>query len=463
MATFRSNTIEQLCSALAHVTISHAVLFSISVLLLHLVSNKYLTRLRRVPGPFLAGFTRLWKLNCIAHDQLEKVQMQLHARYGPVVRISPNEVLISDPSAIKTIYGHSLNFRKTKFSIPFGTKDNDDLFTDPNVARHAHHRREIASAYSMTSLVELEPMVDKCVETMCDQFRGLAGQRKSLDIAKWLQFYAFDVIGQITLSRPFGFMQEGKDVQGCISKLERYLIHGALFTVMPEFWPLYYLVNTLLSKVGLAYPPGIGVFNEFMGRDESTIWRSCFANVAAGSDTTAISLRAIIYFLLQNPRAHHRLQDEIHTFSAEGKVSDPVTFGEACKMPYLQAVMKEAMRVHPSAQWTGTEVGINPYVIHRNTSIFGDDAEVFRPERWLENEEKAKEMDRYMVQFGTGSRVCLGKNISLMEMSKLLPEILRYFDFELVHPEEPWSVSNFWFAKQDDMDCFVTGRKLSRI
>ena len=196
MTTFRSNTIEQLRSALAHVTISHAVLFSISVLLLHLVSNKYLPRLRHVPGPFLAGFTRLWKLNCVAHGQLEKVQMQLHARYGPVVRISPNEVLISDPSAIKSIYGHSSNFRKTKFYIPFGTKDNDDLFTDPNVVRHAHHRREIASAYSMTSLVELEPMVDKCVETMCDQFRGLAGQGKPLDIAKWLQFYAFDVSEQ---------------------------------------------------------------------------------------------------------------------------------------------------------------------------------------------------------------------------------------------------------------------------
>ncbi|RSL68988.1 hypothetical protein CEP54_002517 [Fusarium duplospermum] len=117
MTTFRSNTIQQLRSALAHVTISHAVLFSISILLLHLISNKCLTRLRHVPGPFLAGFTRLWKLNCVAQGQLEQVQMQLHARYGPVVRISPNEVLISDHSAIKTVYGHSSNFRKTKFYI----------------------------------------------------------------------------------------------------------------------------------------------------------------------------------------------------------------------------------------------------------------------------------------------------------------------------------------------------------
>ncbi|KAF4992377.1 hypothetical protein FDECE_13733 [Fusarium decemcellulare] len=505
MAIFSSSTAEQLYSVLTHVTFSNALLFIISVWFLHVIKNKYLTKLRNVPGPFLAGFTRLWKLNRVAHGDMEKVQMQLHARYGSVVRIGPNEVLISDPSAIKTIYGHSSNFRKTKFYIPFGTKDNDDLFTDPNVARHAHHRREIASAYSMTSLVELEPMVDACVKTMCDRFQSLAAiQRKPLDIAKWLQFYAFDVIGQITFSRPFGFMQEGKDVQDCIAKLERYLLHGALFTVMPEFWSLYYLAITLLSRLGLAYPPGIGIFNEFvgaqiqdrlergsqgqfdfvtrlqkMGREESTIWRSCFANVAAGSDTTAISLRAIIYFLLKNPHAYRCLQDEIDTSIAEGKVSDPVTFGEASKMSYLQAVMKEAMRLHPAVQWSlpryvppmglqigpvdippGSEVGINPYVIHRNTSIFGDDAEVFRPERWLEDEARARDMDRYMVQFGTGSRVCLGKNISLMEMSKLIPELLRHFDLELVNPHVPWTVSNFWFAKQGDMDCYVMRRSL---
>ncbi|KAM5343526.1 hypothetical protein ACJ41O_012063 [Fusarium nematophilum] len=232
--------------------------------------------------------------------------MQLHERYGPVVRIAPNEVIVSDPSAIKTIYGHTSNLGKTKFYIQFGTEDNDDLFTDPNIARHAHHRREIAAAYSMTSLVELEPFVDECIRTICEKLQDLFVQgHRALDIASWLQFYAFD------------------------------------------YWSLYYAVTALLSKLRLVYPPGISIFNEFvgtqikdrlergdegqsdfvsrlqkMGRPESTIWRSCFANVAAGSDTTAISLQSIMYFLLRNPSAYRQLQEEIDTFSAEGKISE---------------------------------------------------------------------------------------------------------------------------------------------
>lgn len=158
-------------------------------------------------------------------------------------------------------------------------------------------------------------------------------------------------------------MKEGKDIQNCVAKLERYLIHGAIFTVIPEYWSLYYVATTLLSKLGLIYPPGIGIFNDFvgaqikarldrgdngqtdfisrlqkMGCTQPTIWRSCFANVAAGSDTTAISLRSIMYFLLKNRLTYRRLQEEIDTFSDEEKIGDPVTFGEANNMPYLQAV-----------------------------------------------------------------------------------------------------------------------------
>ncbi|KAM5368742.1 hypothetical protein ACJZ2D_009408 [Fusarium nematophilum] len=293
--------------------------------------------------------------------------MQLHERYGPVVRIAPNEVIVSDPSAIKTIYGHTSNLGKTKFYIQFGTEDNDDLFTDPNIARHAHHRREIAAAYSMTSLVELEPFVDECIRTICEKLQDLFVQgHRALDIASWLQFYAFDVSGgqadqtsqYLTISYCPGnwpnhilptirIHERGSGRTKLHRKARALPGPRALFTVVPEYWSLYYAVTALLSKLRLVYPPGISIFNEFvgtqikdrlergdegqsdfvsrlqkMGRPESTIWRSCFANVAAGSDTTAISLQSIMYFLLRNPSAYRQLQEEIDTFSAEGKISE---------------------------------------------------------------------------------------------------------------------------------------------
>ena len=80
------------------------------------------------------------------------------------------------------------------------------------------------------------------------------------------------------------------------------------------------------------------------------------SNIFAGSDTTAISTRAIIYYLLKNPAAKQKLVDEIDDLKKQGKISDPVKFGEAEKMPYLQAVMYEALRsvpvLHPTIEPT---------------------------------------------------------------------------------------------------------------
>lgn len=68
------------------------------------------------------------------------------------------------------------------------------------------------------------------------------------------------------------------------------------------------------------------------------------SNIFAGSDTTAISTRAIIYYLLKNSDAKQKLIDEIDDLKKQGKISDPVKLAEADSMPYLQAVMYEALR-----------------------------------------------------------------------------------------------------------------------
>jgi len=75
---------------------------------------------------------------------------------------------------------------------------------------------------------------------------------------------------------------------------------------------------------------------------------SCGANIAAGSDTTGISLSAALYYLYRNPGKLAKLRQEIDQGQATGQVSDPVTFKESQNMTYLQAVIKEALRIHPA-------------------------------------------------------------------------------------------------------------------
>ena len=134
----------------------------------------------------------------------------------------------------------------------------------------------------------------------------------------------------------------------------------------------------------------------------------------AGSDTTAISLRACFYYLIKTPRAYKRLIDEILAADQAGQLSPNITYEECLKLPYLQAAMKEAMRLHPGVGFplerfvpeggaticgeylpTGTNVSISAPVLHINKEVWGSDAEEFRPERWIDADaERTKVMDR---------------------------------------------------------------------
>lgn len=170
------------------------------------------------------------------------------------------------------------------------------------------------------------------------------------------------------------------------------------------------------------------------------------ANMFAGSDTTAISLRAIFYHLLRNPTTLQSLMDELE--SNDLFSNGPVKWGDVHKLPYLSAVIHEALRCHPAAGLTlerivsasgltvcgeflpaGTIVGCNAWVVHRNEQVFGAQPELFRPERWVDaSDEQRTEMNNTLFLFGAGTRSCIGKNISLLEMYKLVPALLHKFE-----------------------------------
>lgn len=178
----------------------------------------------------------------------------------------------------------------------------------------------------------------------------------------------------------------------------------------------------------------------------------------AGSETTAISLSAVFYFLLKTPSALARLRKEIDDAAREGRFSDNetglVTWHESQTLPYLDMCVKEAFRLHPAPGLPmerivpkggleiagrriggGTIVGCSAWVLHRDERVFGEDVDAYRPERWEVqgegDEARVKAMNGQMLQFGMGSRTCIGKNISLLEIYKLVPSMLRRFEVSL--------------------------------
>lgn len=224
-------------------------------------------------------------------------------------------------------------------------------------------------------------------------------------------------------------------------------------SVLPSTEPKTGMQPDLLSKFVQAKTDR----PEFM--TDSLVMTMAISMAFAGSETTAISLSSVFYYLLKNPKCMEKLYQELDSKAKDGYFKDSehgvVTWTESQGLPYLDACIKEAFRVHPAPGLPlerivppqgaeiaghfikgGTIVGCSAWVIHRNKDIFGQDVDVFRPERWLvdENKDKVaeekriKEMSGVMLQFGMGSRTCIGKNISLLEIYKLVPTVLRRFE-----------------------------------
>ncbi|RAQ55733.1 cytochrome P450 [Aspergillus flavus] len=151
-------------------------------------------------------------------------------------------------------------------------------------------------------------------------------------------------------------------------------------------------------------------------------------------------------------------------------------WNEVCDLPYLDACIQEAVRLHPPFALVlgrvvpaggvtvlnhylpeGTLVGGNPYVVNRHAETFGPDVEEWRPESWLEGEGR-KRLEQSVPTFDAGRRVCLGKYIGILELKRLVPFLVLKYDMKIIDPER-FSVENGFFFKQRGFYCNITRRK----
>jgi hypothetical protein len=206
------------------------------LLTIKLISNKWRYGLHNVPGPWLAAYTDLWRFIIVWRRRPEVHHMRLHRQYGDIVRFGPNSVAITDMDAVKKIYALNSGFVKSDFypvqqTISKG-KRLYTLFTSIDEKFHVKLRRAVANAYSMSSLVQFEPLVDSTIEVFLDQLESRFGDKEGedgvCDFGVWLQYYAFDVIGELSFSQRLGFVEEGRDVDGIIRNLESLLDYVSL-------------------------------------------------------------------------------------------------------------------------------------------------------------------------------------------------------------------------------------------
>ena len=131
--------------------------FVLAAQLLYRLGRALFSPLRDVPGPFLARFTRLWYFHRVRQGHFEHDNIRLHEKYGPVVRIAPNQYSISDPSAVKTVYALASHFGKSAWYDAWRHPQGWNLFTDRDMKRHCKSRPLLFSAAVRTLTANLIP------------------------------------------------------------------------------------------------------------------------------------------------------------------------------------------------------------------------------------------------------------------------------------------------------------------
>ncbi|KAL8707944.1 MAG: hypothetical protein Q9220_007087 [cf. Caloplaca sp. 1 TL-2023] len=294
---------------------------------------------------------------------------------------------------------------------------------------------------------------------------------RPFDIGRSTQYLTTDIISHLCFNEPIGFVRRHEDVHEFLYTLESRLPIAETFSVITELFSLLAFITRIplikrslipqnKDEFGVGKILGISrkainhrlteglpnckddILASFLRRGmhpdqaESEITVSLFA----GTDTTATAMRATLLYILTNPPVYMRLCQEIRSLPSQDGV---IQFNKAQTLPFLQACLKEGIRLLPPVTALrerlvppqgdticgyevpgGVNIGFNTKGLLRNKEVFGEDADVFRPERWLVGDERLQRMDKvHELVFGAGDTRCLGVRIANLSINKFLVEV----------------------------------------
>ncbi|KAM5522894.1 benzoate 4-monooxygenase cytochrome p450 [Fusarium oxysporum f. sp. phaseoli] len=339
------------------------------------------------------------------------------------------------PELIKIIYGTDHRWLKTQFYLNNSSmvdgKIKHNLFSTTSPAEHAQMKKPMAKYYSSSNVLTMEVKMNQVIEELCKQIDNrFLEDDKSFDLAEWLGLYTWDMIGSLTFSQPFGYMKKGHDFDGTIIASALSVDYFAQIGQMPF---LDWLLNkNPMVRVG---PPDMSHVTHFSiaqlqrrleqqeqrKSSEEPDFLDYFID-GMKSNPDSVDAKLVLNFLLAN--------SEILTLGFHD--AEAVPYSRARSLPYLDAVIRESLRMHPSVAMPleryvpntglmlpdgsfvppGASVGLNPYIIGRNEKVWGKNADEFRPDRWLKAEDESEEEYQRRLRNMNGADLTFGGGCS---------------------------------------------------
>ncbi|OBS27854.1 hypothetical protein FPOA_01796 [Fusarium poae] len=467
-------------------------------------------RLRHIPGPWIAGFSYIWVAWKDYSGNQHQSSLDIDKKYGSLVRIGPDALITSDVEVVKRMSGPKSTYRKGTWADGMRLNPyNDVLFGVRDPHEHDRVKARLAPGYSGRDTPHLEDIVDEQVNNLVSLIRNRYvsdpsyGEFRAMSLIHVISYFSLDVISKVALGTEFGCcaldsdpyrfyeaMAEHLPLMAMTSDVPwmRDILHSPTFlkyfgpkeTDSHGIGPLMKVTNdNVRAYYSREQNEKTGILSSFRahGLSESDAQSEGLFVFVAGSDTTAAALRVTLFYIMSSPRVYRKLKEEIRKAIHEGRASSPITVAQARELPYLQAVIYEGLRMRPVTTGQharevpaggdtinghfipeGTSIAINFSAILSSKELFGPDADVFRPERFigLEDHDLAEMRRNVEINFGYGRWMCAGKPLAFMELQKVYFELLRAFDFQLVEPLNPMTSDSHAVFRDHGLKVRVT-------
>ncbi|KAK4156107.1 cytochrome P450 [Chaetomidium leptoderma] len=469
-----------------------AVTFVLFCIASVVVYRLYSHPLAGIPGPKLAAATGWYETyfelfhNGLGGQYTFHIK-ELHAKYGPIVRISPHEVHIDDPSFYSTIYTNKQgldkpDYLKWRFGAPSA------LFSTPE--HHVHRMRRAAQEpfFAKGRILGLAPTIQAKVDQMCGRLaRDFAEQGRPVTLDNLFASYVADVTTKYSFDRDFDWLAHANFESPFVKAIRSFKDIAHPCTQFP--WlaralaaiphPLVRVLQPSMSCV-LDFQDEMrrlirhaqedlqekkyhqadktlihGILHSGLPQAElhmELLKDHAVSLVGAGIASAQWTLVIACFHIVSDGRIYARLKTELENALPDPEVSAPLD-KVLEKLPYLTACVEEAVRL-ACGQMTrsprisrkpityaqhvlppGTHISADTWHMHHNEVLYPCST-AFRPERWLDEPYApapyhSRPLKHFMVSFGKGTRRCIGENLARAEITVALASLFRRFDWEL--------------------------------
>ena len=460
----------------------------IIISLLSSLNTAFFGPLRKVPGPLFAKLSSYYLPYHLLYRSTNFTTLfaRLHAQYGPIIRIAPDEVHLSSIDAYNRIYNQRFDKEPTLYKC-FG--EDESSFGELTYAAMKVRKDRMTGLFTRSGVKGLEHVirynVDRTIRRMLEE---CTGGSKSTNFLLAMKCLAVDVITTFCFAKNINAVETPGFRAPIILAMEASMYNFLVFMNFPIVNKIMFSLPMWLSRIAAPELSGLFDLQELLQgqidglmdnpkRLESvphkTIYHALLetgtrkslyeegqAMLFAGTDTVSNTAMLLAYYVLQTPGVEEKLLAELRTAWPDKNDDASAPSWDALeKLPYLSAVIKEALRLTPGVaaglkrvvskggiEVEGTQIPQDT-IIHVSQHLVNTDARLwseprkFKPERWLVGKEERREMEANLVTFSKGPRMCMGINLAYCELYIAVATMFRKLEMKVdgTTEEDVWT------------------------